>query len=276
MKPVMARGRIAVVAFVMLASAIATACAGTATRAGGGSAATFPPQTKTSGCQAQAGKPDPACTPGAVFSEATAADVCVSGYASRARDVSVYEKRQAYTEYGLTYPQAPGAYEADHLVPLELGGSNEVANLWPEAASPAPGYHEKDGLEDWLHDQVCAGAVDLATAQQEIATDWLSAWEAADEPVATYSGSNRGDSGSAVPDPTAAPALPAGPVATPTYTQTAGDAHTYYASKAPNASTIYCDDDPLWQTLSERNLVSFPSLAAAMAALPSYHLHQPC
>jgi len=253
------------------------ACAGTATKAGSsGSAAGFPPQSKTSGCLAQNAKPDSACTPGAAFPDATAAEICVSGYASRARDVSVDEKRQAYAQYGLTYPQRTGAYEADHLVPLELGGSNDIANLWPEAASPTPGFHEKDGLEDWLHDQVCAGALDLASAQQEIATDWLSAWEAAGEPAASYSGSNQGESGPAVSDPTAPPAPAAEPASTPTPTEAGGDAHTYYASRAPNASTIYCDDDPLWQTLSQRNLVSFPSLAAAMAALPSYHLHQPC
>ncbi|HKI16362.1 MAG TPA: hypothetical protein VKA15_00700, partial [Isosphaeraceae bacterium] len=55
----------------------------------------------------------------------------------------------------------------------------------------------------------------------------------------------------------------------------AGD-HTYYASTAANASTIYCDDDPGWQDLSPQDLVSFPSLAAAMAQLPDYDLHRPC
>jgi hypothetical protein len=259
-----------------LALAVATGCGGTPTRAGTGSG--FPPPTKTSGCQAHSAEPDTACTPGAVFPDAAAAQICVPGYAARARDVGVEEKRQAYSEYGLAYPQAPGAYEADHLVPLELGGSNDLANLWPEAASPPPGFHEKDGLEDWLHDQVCAGAIDLTTAQQEIATDWLSVWQAAGQPAPSYSGGNTGDLTPRPPDATAAPSLPVAvtPAPTSTPSTTAGDGHTYYASKAPNATTIYCDDDPVWQTLSTRNLVSFQGLDAAMAAFPSYHLHQPC
>jgi hypothetical protein len=42
------------------------------------------------------------------------------------------------------------------------------------------------------------------------------------------------------------------------------------------ARYIYCDTDPGWRTLSKPYLVSFPSLAAAQAALPGYTLHRPC
>lgn len=52
--------------------------------------------------------------------------------------------------------------------------------------------------------------------------------------------------------------------------------HTFYASTHSGADTIYCDDDPAWQSLSSRYLSSYPSLDAAEAALPGYHLHQPC
>jgi hypothetical protein len=239
-----------------------------------GSPAAFPPATATSGCQAQNAEPDPSCTPGAVFPEVTVAQICVPGYSRSVRDVSVETKRQVYAEYGLSYPQAPGAYEVDHLVSLELGGSNDIANLWPESAQPAPGFHQKDGLEDWLHDEVCSGALTLATAQQEIATDWLAAWQAAGMPGPTVSASNGGDSG-----PNTTTALPnPEPTTIPATVPTTGDSdgHTWYASTAPNAHDIYCDSDSAWQRLSPRNLVSFPSLAAAMAALPGYHLHQPC
>src|ERR1019366_5961663 len=56
-------------------------------------------------------------------------------------------------------PQATGAVEGDHLVPLELGGDNVIANLWPEPAEPHPGFHEKDRVENYLHRQVCSGAM---------------------------------------------------------------------------------------------------------------------
>jgi len=38
------------------------------------------------------------------------------------------------------------------------------------------GAHTKDRLEDRLRKLVCAGKVPLATAQYEIATDWISAY----------------------------------------------------------------------------------------------------
>jgi hypothetical protein len=61
---------------------------------------------------------------------------------------------------------------------LELGGSNAQSNLFPEAASPKPGYHEKDRLENRLHDEVCAADRGLRATQRAIARDWLRVFEA--------------------------------------------------------------------------------------------------
>ena len=135
----------------------------------------FGVQTKTSGCMAHGGLPDSACTPGAIFPNATQQDICRSGYSRSVRNVPVSEKDQAYAEYGITH-HSTGQYEVDHLVSLELGGSNDIANLWPEAASPKPGFHEKDKVENYLHDQVCSGAMPLQEAQTEIATNWLAVY----------------------------------------------------------------------------------------------------
>jgi hypothetical protein len=132
-------------------------------------------QKKTSGCKAHGGLPDSACTPGAIFSNATPQVICVSGYTRTVRNVPFSEKDQVYAEYGI-FNHVPGQYEVDHLVPLELGGSNDIANLWPEAASPTPGFHEKDQVENYLHDQVCSGAMSLKDAQKEIATNWLAVY----------------------------------------------------------------------------------------------------
>ena len=132
-------------------------------------------QTKTSGCMAHNGMPDAACTPGDFLPTGTKAAICKPGYAQGVRNVPASEKNQVYAEYGIT-SHAPGQYEVDHLVSLELGGSNEIANLWPELASPKPGFHEKDKVENYLHAQVCSGAVSLQQAQQEIATNWLAVY----------------------------------------------------------------------------------------------------
>lgn len=135
----------------------------------------FGVQTKTSGCVASGGLPDSACTPGAIFSNATKDQICQPGYSRSVRNVPLSEKDQAYAEYGIASHYS-GQYEVDHLVSLELGGSNDIANLWPELASPTPGFHQKDQVENYLHDQVCSGAVSLQQAQIEIATNWLNVY----------------------------------------------------------------------------------------------------
>lgn len=132
-------------------------------------------RTKTSGCAAQGSLPDPACTPGAVLTSDSRV-VCASGYASNTRDVTTSTKDKVYAEYGIASHKA-GEYEVDHLISLELGGSNGIANLWPEAAKPSPGYHEKDRVEDYLHGLVCSNAMTLQQAQYEIATDWVSIYK---------------------------------------------------------------------------------------------------
>lgn len=164
---------------LLLTLAVAfSACAGTGVSTDTGVGAgthQFGVQTKTSGCQAHNGLPDSACTPGALMAGATVDKICVSGYSSSVRNVTTAEKDQVYAEYGITSHYA-GQYEVDHLVSLELGGSNEISNLWPELASPTPGFHQKDQVENYLHSQVCNGSVTLAKAQEEISTNWLDVY----------------------------------------------------------------------------------------------------
>jgi len=145
------------------------------TTAGGTPDRPFGPRTKETGCLARDGLQDRACTPGAILPAATAAEICRSGYSSAVRDVPSQLKQEVYRSYQVVERTA-GEYEVDHLVSLELGGSNDIANLWPEAAEPRPGFHEKDQVENFLHEQVCRGATPLAEAQRTIATDWLSVY----------------------------------------------------------------------------------------------------
>lgn len=148
------------------------------TSANAGSPTQFGVQTKTTGCVASNGLPDSGCTPGAIFTNATVQQICTSGYSSSVRNVPQSEKNKVYAEYGIASHQT-GQYEVDHLISLELGGSNDISNLWPEAANPKPGFHEKDKVENYLHSQVCSGAMTLADAQHEIATNWLAAYKSA-------------------------------------------------------------------------------------------------
>jgi hypothetical protein len=127
------------------------------------------------GCVVENGKQDYACTPGAIFPDATVEQICVPGYSESVRDVPSSEKKAVYAEYGILSHVA-GEYEVDHLVSLELGGSNDIANLWPEAATPTPGFHQKDVVENFLHTQICTGKMKLQDAQRIISTDWLSVY----------------------------------------------------------------------------------------------------
>lgn len=121
-------------------------------------------------------RPDPSCAPGAVDPAVTQANIattiCKSGYTAKVRpSTSATDRMKAamYKSYGI----ASGTpSELDHLVSLELGGSNDAANLWPEVGKvPNP----KDSVENALHKAVCSGKVTLAAAQQAIASNWLTA-----------------------------------------------------------------------------------------------------
>jgi hypothetical protein len=121
--------------------------------------------------------PNRATTPGAAL-DVTAADICVPGYSKKVRSVPAAVKRQAYANYGIQGHQ-PGEYEVDHLISLELGGSNSINNLWPQSFRTRPwNAYVKDALENELHRRVCAGTIDLAAAQQVIASNWVIGYRA--------------------------------------------------------------------------------------------------
>src|SRR6266481_5314453 len=120
-------------------------------------------------------RPDSKLTPGATF-DVTLQDVSVPGYSKKVRNVTAELKREVYAEYGITEHQ-PGQYEVDHLIPLSIGGSNSIKNLWPESYRPVWNARVKDRLEDRLHALVVNGKLDLETAQREIATDWIAAYK---------------------------------------------------------------------------------------------------
>jgi hypothetical protein len=136
-----------------------------------GRSISFGKRTRTSGCQIRGPLPDPRCTPGAYFKNADRAHICTPGYTKTVRNVSAALKQRVYAEYAITQ-HSRSSYEVDHLVPLELGGSNSITNLFPEAATPAPGFHEKDRLENKTHDAVCSHARALRATQRSIAKNW--------------------------------------------------------------------------------------------------------
>ncbi|HEV8452304.1 MAG TPA: hypothetical protein VGQ45_12795 [Gaiellales bacterium] len=188
-------------------------------------------------------------TPGAAFAVGTAR-ICVSGYSASVRNVPQAEATAVYDRYGVAH--VPYAHEVDHLVSLEIGGSNAIANLWPEPYAGRWGARTKDLLENRLHELVCSGLLALRKAQRIEARDWVSAYR-------RYVGGT----------PTAATNRPSAPAG-------GSSAGGYYASSFGTASTIYCADDDAWRELSTRYLRHFRTWAGAHRRFPSYHLHRPC
>jgi hypothetical protein len=114
--------------------------------------------------------------------------ICEGGSTKQFRNTTEKMKNEVYAQYGVdkhtplpgTKPSKADAdrplYEIDHLISLELGGADDVDNLWPQPYYQHPGAHEKDAVENYLHKMVCSGKMEPAEAQRAIATDWYAVY----------------------------------------------------------------------------------------------------
>ena len=158
---------------------------------------TLPPNS----CTSANGLPDRLCTPGATNPDVTQATInitiCVTGYAAQIRPAATYTnslKIDHMRAYGYA-AQAPGDFEEDHLIALEVGGDpRDPKNLWPERLTGGSGALQKDRAENWARDEICAGRMQLADAQKRMAADWVELYNAMLAAIAT-------------PKPTIAPAV---------------------------------------------------------------------
>jgi hypothetical protein len=107
----------------------ASSAAATIRKVEAASSAHFGVRSKTLNCVANQPLPDPACSPGAVLTTDSGV-ICV--YTQTVRGVPISEKQQVFAEYGLDWSEH-GDYEVDHIISLELGGSNDISNLYPES-----------------------------------------------------------------------------------------------------------------------------------------------
>jgi hypothetical protein len=125
-----------------------------------------------SGGSVVASPPDPILTPGATDLTVTQANIhqtiCTRGYTSTVRNVSTQTKSAVYAEYHIAQPDKR-RYVIDHRVPLEIGGSNDSRNVWPE---PERDAEQKDRIENLGHALVCEGTIPLATAQTLFEIEW--------------------------------------------------------------------------------------------------------
>ena len=120
-------------------------------------------------------RPNRTLTPG-VARAVTKEQLCASEPVKN-RAVPVQLRRRVFEEYGMPNAE-PQAYEVDYLITPALGGADDLRNLWPQSySSTVWNAQVKDSLEDRLRDLVCEGKLDLTTAQQDIAANWIEAYK---------------------------------------------------------------------------------------------------
>ncbi len=119
-------------------------------------------------------KPDPSYTPGETCTESNP-DFLEYRYAAHVavcrRNVNKEKKAEIARLYG-NIPQAKWRnFEFDHLIPLNAGGNNSIANIWPQPISEARG---KNDLEQQISDGLRAGELTQDQAIQKV-RDWIDA-----------------------------------------------------------------------------------------------------
>ena len=124
--------------------------------------------------------PDSDLTPG-VSRALSITVICNTKWGKDARHVTAAMKKQVFQNYGLSGNNDPACVPdksgrhcgVDHLISRELGGADDVKNLWPQPYGSSPwNAVMKDRVENRLHKEVCAKNISLTQARREIKTDW--------------------------------------------------------------------------------------------------------
>ena len=136
----------------------------------------WPLQDRMAAYEETGPEPNPMLTPGSVDPVALT-ELCSRDDENLDPTVSEEKTLAVFRAYGMDQRKAR-SYQVDYLINPQLGGNAQIRNLWPEP------YHAtvwnaqtKDALETRLHMMVCNGQIDLATAQQQISTDWIAAYK---------------------------------------------------------------------------------------------------
>lgn len=124
--------------------------------------------------------PDKNLTPGLVATTNVKELTDTKGgtYSQRHRNTTQAQKNQVCKEYPTN---CQGAHEIDHYCPLALGCADDVKNLWAQPEHVIVngqdlGFHTKDKLEFFLYQQMKAGKITPADAQNCILADWVACY----------------------------------------------------------------------------------------------------
>lgn len=109
--------------------------------------------------------PDPKLTPGKTATSP-----------KHRRGVTPAMEQAVFARYRIP-PERRDAYVLDHLIPLELGGADDIKNLWPQKRTAKPyGPHRKEILTRRFLALIADGRMTITEAQREMSDDWISAF----------------------------------------------------------------------------------------------------
>jgi len=131
--------------------------------------------------------PDAKLTPGDRYEQVTADDLCRPEYLESAKPLSDARKREVFRRYGIkptTHVVMDGDsqvhiddFAVSHLIPVELGGTDNVKNLWVQSTVTKPWNAQvKARLDHEMYRKVCAGVLTLREAQDTLASNWIAAY----------------------------------------------------------------------------------------------------
>jgi hypothetical protein len=120
-------------------------------------------------------RPDSKLTPGSVVTT-DVNTVCALPVHGRVNNAISFPMQTAvWQEYGYITPSKQHKFQLTYLVPVDLGGGTDIANVWPISIKGA-GFFQKTQTDHILRELVCRRTISLADAQQIIRTDWYAAW----------------------------------------------------------------------------------------------------
>lgn len=106
--------------------------------------------------------------------------ICNTKWGKDARTVTSRMKATVYKSYNMVNRKGDCALssrgcEVDHLISRELGGADNVKNLWPQPYGGIWNAAVKDKLENKLHSLICAPnpTITLKDAQSCLVNDWI-------------------------------------------------------------------------------------------------------
>ena len=115
------------------------------------------------------------CTPTSVY-PVTKEEICVKGYSLTVRKTTQAMKNKVFELYGIPEEERKN-FVLDHVISLQLGGRDDIDNLFPQNKNGEINSRTKDKIENFLKRSVCKDEITLKEAQEQIKEDWVAVLE---------------------------------------------------------------------------------------------------